>query len=307
MDDAIAKLVGDDADLAAQRADLAMAKARVMAANREGRDAAASAYRMVLDDPRVDEGRMKAALLAFESLLTSDPTEARKADRRWLLSWKADHAPEGGLVPALIAWAAAEESTFGDLSRALELHRRVLSLDSENADVMAAVSRLALATGDTAGAIRALTQQRDRSEGTAKSALELEIATILVDRTEKPEDALPFVSAVLVSSPQDDGALALAERLLTLPSAHAQAVAMLEKACDAAEDPELRARVLRQLLDARANPPAPRELRRRWFERLFDLHHAQGNLDLALHTALSAAAELPMVDSLWDRAESARP
>jgi len=302
MDDAIAKLVGDDADLAAQRADLAMAKARVMAANREGRDAAASAYRSVLDDARVDETRLKAALLSFESLLGA--ADSRTDDRRWLFGWKVDHAPEGGLVPALLAWASAEETAFLDLPRAFELYRRAQALDPENTEVMASVSRLALATGDTSGAIAALTARRDRSEGAARSALELEIATILVERTDHPEEALASVAAVLQSSPQDEIALGLAGRLLALPAAHVQAIAILERTSDAVEDPDVRAQVLRYLLDTQADPPDSRELRRRWFERLLELRHAQGNVDLALHTALAAAAELPTVESLWDRAES---
>ncbi len=303
MDQAIAKLAGGQPDLAAQRADLAMAKARVLAANREGRDGAAAAYRTVLDDPDVDEARIKAALLAFESLLTSDPSEARLNDRRWLLSWRADHAPEGGLIPALLAWATAEESTFGDHAQALELYKRALALDVDNAEVMASVARLSLALGDTAGAINALVARRDRSEGAARNALDLEIATILIERADRPRDAIAPVAAVLATAPQDDTALSLAVRLLSIPGTHADAIVMLEKALDAAEDLELRVRILHSVLDTPTEPPDPRELRRRWFERLLDLYRGQGRADLALETALAAARELPTVNSLWDRAE----
>jgi golgin subfamily B member 1 len=303
MDDAIARHAGDSADKAVQRADLRMAKARVMSANRDGRDAAAAAYRATLDDPGVDEGRHKAALLAFEMLLSREPPDAWVEDRRWLFAWKAAHAPEGEVAPAFLSWATAEESAFGDLERALALYRRVEALDPENADVLAAVSRLALATGDTGGAITALAARRDRSEGSARNALDLEIATILLYRTERGEEALISVDSVLKSAPQDEAALALAAQLLGIPKAHAQAVAILERAEAAADDPNQRSKILRHLLDARTDPPDPRELRKRWYERLLDVYRAQGRLDLALATALNAVEELPVVDSLLDRAE----
>jgi tetratricopeptide (TPR) repeat protein len=313
MDDAIGRHAGDSAEKAAQRADLRMAKARVLSANRDGRDAAAAAYRGTLDDPGVDEGRLKAALLAFEMLLSREPPDAWIEDRRWLLSWKADHAAEGELGPALLSWASAEESTFGDMNRALELYRRVESLDPENADVLAAISRLALATGDTGGAITALAARRDRSEGSAKNALDLEIATILLYRTDRAEEALVSVDSVLKSAPQDEAALALAAQLLALPKAHEAAVTILERAEAAAEEPNQRAKILRHLLDSRADSrdprgepprtPGPQDLRKRWYERLLDIYRSQGRLDLALATALSAVEELPVVDSLLDRAE----
>jgi tetratricopeptide (TPR) repeat protein len=303
MDDAIARHSGEAADQAAQRADLRMAKARVLSSNRDGRDVAAAAYRATLDDRGVDEGRLKAALQAFEMLLSREPPDAWVEDRRWLFSWKADHAAEGEAAPMLLSWATAEESTFGDFERALELYRRVEALDPENADVLAAISRLALATGDTGGAITALAARRDRSEGSAKNALDLEIATILLYRTERGEEALVPVDSVLKSAPQDEAALALAAQLLALPKAHAQAVAILERAEAAADEPNQRAKILRHLLDARTDPPDPRELRKRWYERLLDVYRAQGRLDLALATALNAVEELPVVDSLLDRAE----
>jgi tetratricopeptide (TPR) repeat protein len=303
MDDAIGRHAGDTVEKAAQRADLRMAKARVLSANRDGRDIAAAAYRATLDDKGVDDGRLKAALLAFEMLLSREPPDAWVEDRRWLLSWKADHAPEGELGPALLSWATAEESTFGDLTRALELYRRVEALDVENADVLGAISRLALATGDTGGAITALAARRDRSEGSAKNALDLEIATILLYRTDRAEEALVPVDSVLKNAPQDEAALALAAQLLGLSKAHDQAVAILERAEAAAEEPNQRAKILRHLLDARTDPPDPRELRKRWYERLLDVYRAQGRLDLALATALGAVEELPVVDSLLDRAE----
>ena len=304
MDGAVARLVGDGADLAAQRADLLMAKGRVLAANREGRDAAAAAYRAVLEDPGVDDGRLKSALLAFESLIASDHGDARKGDRRWLLSWKADHAREGGAVSALVAWASAEETVFADEGKALALYRRALLLDPENVEILAPIGRLSLATGDTSAAIRALMARRDRSDGVARNALDIEIATILVERTDRRDEALASIAAVLQSAPQDDAALAIAGRLLTVPATHARAVALLERACEGTDDPELHSRVLRQLLDADVNPPAARELRTTWYRRLLELHRNQGNLDLALHTALAGAGELPSEESLWDDAES---
>jgi tetratricopeptide (TPR) repeat protein len=303
MDDAIVRHAGDSPEKGAQRADLRMAKARVLSANRDGRDAASAAYRATLDDRSVDDGRLKAALLAFEMLLSREPADAWLEDRRWLLSWKAEHSPEGERMSALLAWASAEELTFGDQTRALALYRRVEELDPESAEVLAAISRLALSTGDMPGALAALSARRERSEGSTRSALDLEIATILLYRTDRVEEALAPVESVLSSTPHDEAALALAAQLLAFPKTHTRAIAILERAEAAAEEPSQKTTILQHLLDSRSDPPDPGELRRGWYERLLDAYSAEGRVDLALGTALTAVEELPIVDSLLDRAE----
>jgi hypothetical protein len=56
----------------------------------------------------------RGALYALESLLSSEPADARRADRRWLFSWRTERAADSEKVAALEAWAEAEESTLAD-------------------------------------------------------------------------------------------------------------------------------------------------------------------------------------------------
>ena len=299
---------GDDDD-AAYRADLRLAKARVLAGDGARHDDAAAAYRSLLEVERIDTTRQSAALAAFEGLIAVDPTNAsRREDARWLLAWRADHAAEGAKVQALVAWANAEETSFGDPARALELQKRILQVDPESADAMAAIARLALALGDIDGALAALTARRDRCGGPEKTALDLQLATTILDHTQRYDEALASVRAVLDATPQDATALALAARLLAEPSTRVRTIAMLEAACEAAEDPDVRAQILTRLLAASAasaaKDVATPEQRRAWWELLLDLHQARGELDVALGVVVRAATELPLVDTLWDRAEA---
>jgi len=243
---------GDEEDMA-YRADLRLARARVLAADEARRDDAAAAYRALLESERIDEARKAAALAAFEALIAADaPNPARRDDARWLMSWRADNAPEGERVQALLAWANAEETQFGDARRALELQQRILQVDPENTDAMASIARLALALGDTDGALAALAARRDRCEGPEKSALDLQLATILLERTSRFEDALASVRAVLEATPQDPTALELIGRLLAVPQTRAAAIAALEAACEGAEDADVRGTILSRLLSASA-------------------------------------------------------
>src|SRR5262249_10130148 len=179
----------------------------------------------------------------------------------------------------------------------------VLKIDPDNADAMTSIARLALSLGKVDEAVSALIARRDRSEGAAKSALDLEIAGVLIERNTRLPEALACIASVLENAPHDGTALALAARLLSAPETRAATIALLERTLESVEDVEVRAQVLTRLLDT---PPdaASRELRRGWFERLLDLESSQGQRELALSTVLRAAEELPTIDSLWDRAEA---
>ena len=297
--DAAVKTTEADPDANVLHAELRMAKGRILSADPAHHARAATAYREVLAEAGLDETRTRAAVSAFEGLLAVRTDDATVADRRWLCQWRVDHAPEGEKLHALVAWAETEETRLSDLPAALELHKKVLAIDPENAESLGAVSRLALATGDVQGAIDALVTRRDRSDGEARTRLDLEIATILLDRTERLAEALVSVGSVLESAPNDDAALALASRLLAMPQTRAPAAQMLEKTFDVADD-AVRVRILDCLLGDRA---APAERRQDWYERLLDLLENQGRDGDAYEAVLRAAAEMPGVASLWDRAE----
>jgi tetratricopeptide (TPR) repeat protein len=305
MDDAVARNAGDDVDAGARRTELRMAKARVLAANRDGRDAAASAYRAILEDSPVVEAQLKAALFAFESLLSSEAAEARRPDRRWLYAWRAERAvADEEKAAALEAWAIAEETTFGDPEQALQLYRRALALGPENVRVLSSVARLSLGIGDAEGAVTALLAQRDKSDGEARRAVELEIAKTFLHRLARPDDALAAVTRILEDAPDDPGALALAGQLLTNDATRDAMAKVLETAQHASQDPRVRARILRALLDALVSgAAADPAIRRGWFEELLQIYRETEEPTLGFELALAAAQEHPDVTDFWDDAE----
>src|SRR5208283_3183597 len=100
-------------------------------------------------------------------------------------------------------------------------------------------------------------------------AVELEIAQVLLTRTTRSREAIDALRAVLADAPNDPTARALAGRLLEQASTRADAIQMLEQACEATEDTVVRSEILARLLDAPVEPDT--EARREWFERLCDL------------------------------------
>ena len=302
LDEAIARLDQVRALDGEQRAQLLLARTRVLGSDPARADDAAKAYRGVLGDARV-AGVHPQALASFDALVAADPdAPRRRADRRWLLEWRAEHAPEQERAARLLEWARAEEEIFADPVHALAIHRRVLAADADSDEALTSVARLALTTGDTDEALAALRARRDRAEGTARSAIELETAQVLLARTTRWSDALGSLRAVLAETPNDPAARALASQLLAHRATRADAIRMLEQACDASEDAEAKAQILVRLLDAPADADDA-TARRGWFERLCDLQRSGGDMAAALATAVRAAREMPEVPALWDRVE----
>ena len=191
---------------------------------------------------------------------------------------------------------------FADPVHALALHRRVLTLDADSDTALTSVARLALATGDTDQALEALRARRDRAEGPSRVAIELEIAQVLLSRTTRWQDALEALRPVLQETPSDPSARALASQLLAHRATRSGAIAMLEQACDASEDADVKEQILTRLLDA-PNDADDSSARRGWFERLCDQLRGRGDDEAALAIALRATREMPEVPPLWDRAE----
>ncbi len=282
---------------------LLLARARALGADPARADDTARAYRAILDEPRFDRTHHASALAALEALVARDAESPRRLlDRRWLLEWRAEHAPEEERVTRLLEWAHDEESVFGDPARALALHKRVLGIDPECDDAMSSVARLALATGDTEDALSALRARRDRAEGPTRIGVDLEIAEVLLARTTRWSEALDALRSVLAESPNEPGARALATQLLAHRATRAETIVALEQACEAADDKDARAEILTHLLDAPADAEDA-DGRREWFVRLSDLRRESGQMEEALATAMRAARELPHVDALWERAE----
>ncbi|WP_437764969.1 tetratricopeptide repeat protein [Sorangium sp. So ce281] len=295
------------------------ALARVLAADPERQDDAASVYRRLLspqDDGDAALGALDAAALeAFRAFLAQSPdTLARRVDRRWLFTLLMERGHEGERPRALSAWAAWEEE-IGNRAAAAALYARLLEVDPENDDALAARGRLLAEVGDHEGAAEVLAARRDRSQGSARVALDVELATLLFDRLDRPADALDAVAPAIEAGTIEPAVIEIVQRALGRPETQARAALLLERACDALDDPEARVALLEALLassPADAAPGAPLDagslaaaqraaVRRGWFERLLD--HHDHDAPRGLDAALRAVSELPGELALWDRLE----
>jgi tetratricopeptide (TPR) repeat protein len=279
------------------RVSVRSARARVLAADPARRPEAIAAYRTILKDGDDPTG---AEVRAFDALLGRIGAEAAD-DRRWLFAHRVERAADGDRIPILLAWAEAEETALGDPAAAAELYARVSAIDPEHDDALAARARLLLAQGDLEGAAEAIDRRRAQREGSARAALDLELATLLLERLDRPLEALDAVAPVLEASPADPAALRLVERALHRPASRRRAAELLERAADAAEDSAASSALLEVLLSTPPADPELGEARRGWFGRLLDRPDLPP--DQALAVALRAASELPHDLSLWERAE----
>ncbi|WP_437524415.1 hypothetical protein WME79_35980 [Sorangium sp. So ce726] len=295
------------------------ALARVLAADPERQDDAASVYRRLLsphDDGDAALGALDAAALeAFRAFLAQSPdTLARRVDRRWLFTLLVERGHEAERPRALSAWAAWEEE-IGNRAAAAALYARLLEADPENDDALAARGRLLAEVGDHEGAAEVLAVRRDRSQGSARVALDVELATLLFDRLDRPADALDAVAPAIEAGTIEPAVLEIVQRALGRPETQARAALLLERACDALDDPEARVALLEALLASSPADAAPGALldagslaaaqraavRRGWFERLLD--HHDHDAPRGLDVALRAVSELPGELALWDRLE----
>ena len=278
------------------------ARARVLAQDPARFAEAAAAYRALLD---VGDDESGAEARAFDAFLSTRGPEAA-AERRWLFGHRAERADEGERIAILRVWAEAEEGSLGDPAAAAGLYARVVGLDPENDDALAACARLLLAQGDLEGAAAAIHRRRALAQGSgsARAALDLELGALLLDRLDRPEEALDVVASTLEESPQDAAVLRLVERALAdlgRPAVRQRAAELYERAADAAEDPEAFAALMDVLLATPADDPELSGARRGWFERLLERPGLAP--ERALAVALQAAGELPQELALWERAE----
>ena len=282
-------------------ADLRIAKARVLSLDPAFRESVIETYRRILETPGVDEGRVNASAHALEELLPAPKPGLEKSTRRWLAEWKVGHAAAEHKMAALLDWGDVEERVLLDPRRALEVYRRAIAMDAQNVDATAAIARLSIAGGDIEGAIVALVAQRELLEGAARTSVDLDLATILLEKGERPTSAMEYVAEVLDRAPSDARALSLAARMLGLRDTKTRAVAVLEGALDGAEDPAARAQILEKLVASQADVAL--ETRFDWYQRLIDLHLESGQKKAAFEAVRAITRVMPDRTNLWDKAE----
>ncbi len=282
------------------RAALRTARARVLAADPARHAEILASYRSILES---GEGDTAAAAEALEGLLRAGGAAAGP-DLRWLFRWRAAQAAEGERVALFLAWAEVEEQVISDASAAAELYEKVIAIDPQHDQALAAKFRIQLEGGDAEGALATLALRRDQAEGEARALLELSRAELLLEPLKRPGEALEAVSAVLtgeIGEAVRTPGLALVRRLLALDETRAGAGALLERGAEAATDPALAAAMVEVLLSADAGDADQREARRAWLERL--LSRPDLAPERALDLSVRALLQVPLDIAGWERAE----
>ncbi len=269
--------------------------ARVLAAEPDRQDEAAAIYRKLLESPESD---LKSIYTAFEGFLEG---KTRHEDRRYLYAFRLARATEDERIPLLLAWAQDEERTMSDAKAASELYARVLAINPDHAEALEARARLLLDAGDVEGAVLLIATQRNARTGESRAALDRHLATLYIERLDRPWLALSTIEPVLEENPGDEEAIAIAARTLDHPDTRARAASVLEQVCDRAESQEIRTKILDTLLSTPSDAPELRAKRTGWFERL--LAPLSDNPHKALEVTLRAVAERPNEAALWDRVE----
>jgi tetratricopeptide (TPR) repeat protein len=298
IDEALASW-GDDATPFARR--LLSAKARAFS-KAERDDEAADVYQALI------EAEADPALVAeLEALIAASPSAEWRSHRlRWLFAWRVAEAADPLAVE--LEWAAIEEGTFNDASGAIEVLERALRRDADCRAALESLTRLKLVTGDVEGGLSALGKLRQLGGEQGSFAIEQDVATLLIERLDRPGEALPLLEAALARGPADRGLRALAQRVATGGSAYAfHACELLERASIQADPPEQQRVVLRLLLEQngvvdRSDQQAAgrrKALRTRWFKTLLDLADDSTAFELSERAAEELVAE-PM---LWEATE----
>lgn len=281
-------------ELGRRRRDLMISKARVLVGLPALEDEAVRTYRLLLEEYGNDED-----IDAFQNLLAKVSVNAARADdTRWLFQWRTDHAEPEKKTSILISWARWEEAQ-ADAERAIAVYERILQSEPANAVALTALSRLKMDMGDVEGVLETLRSLRGRGELDDLAAIDLQIASILIERLDRPQEAIELLASVLESSPTDAEALRIARIALAKPESQSATAAALVRAAQKADE-STRAAMLRVLIDASDGSLDLRPQRAQWYGELVEL---TADSEAAFAIALEGAASLPEIDALWDAAE----
>ena len=293
--DLVETLVAHCAD-ARLAADLRSSVARVLATDAGFDQRVIQTYRELLDA----ETPVDAVELDYERFLDTRPNLDRRVNElRWLMQRRTDRAKKD--VAPLLLWAEMEYIEFKSLPQAIELYESVLTLDAERVDVLLILQALHDETGNAEKALSVVSALRDQSEGELRIDAEIARAALLIERLDRPVEALEVIEPLVRVAKVAPEALRIVHLGLSHEASRQHAAALLERATEAEDDPSARAEVLQLLLETSASLPGFEDARARWYLRLIDCSGDDPNR--ALDTALRAAEELPGRMELWERAE----
>ncbi|HEX8790523.1 MAG TPA: tetratricopeptide repeat protein [Polyangiaceae bacterium] len=254
-------------------------------------DEAVATYKALVEEDDSDE-------LAVQTLDRILRESDRRDDLRWLFDLRASRANTAHKLELLGEWAILEEEAFGSPERAVGIYRRLLEIVPHHGGALRALARLLRAQGDAAGAVEALSLDRDQREGAERAAREIEIARLLVDPLHKHVEALAACERALELSPNDGRAIEVIEQLLPQPETRARAAALLERAYDQTGAARRQAEVLEVLIAT----TAARDDRIALYARLAEVHEGKlADARSAFDVVARAAGEFPSELHLWDR------
>ena len=234
----------------------------------------------------------------LDKLLTA---HNRTEDMRWLFEHRATHAATAEeRVNILVKWAELERSTFRDPTRAVELYRRILTLDERHDGALAAMAQLLLDADQLAEGADALERRRQNIEGAERVELEVRLAELYAGRLERPADALTAAVAALERAPEDARALNVVEHLLDVEGVRRDAATVLATRFASGGEARREAQALSVLLEAAET----REQKLNLVRRLMVVYDQKlSSTGTALTFALRALGEFPDELDLWDTAE----
>src|SRR5262249_24305669 len=149
-------------------------------------------------------------------------------------------------------------------------YEEVLEADATNVDARQARLRLELAGGDAERLLRTLRSIRERVSSEEAQGVDLAIATLLVERLDRADEALPILRSAFERTPGDAEALGLAGEALRKPESRAEAAKLVAEVAAAAEGPSAEELLSRLIAETRGAPDV-KAARVSWYKRLVEL------------------------------------
>jgi tetratricopeptide (TPR) repeat protein len=209
-------------------------------------DAAIAAWKRVLESKDDDQEALSALSRLYQS-------ERRFEELSECLERQSDLAEDGEARKELLAQAAAlEEQTLERPERAIELHRRVLTLDEADAGALSALERLYETAGDMRQLADILGRQAELAgQGRERRDILGKLARVYENELSDRFEAIGCYKAARELDPNDADALAALDRLYLAEQMWADLLEVLEAELALAGAPaareELRFRIARVL------------------------------------------------------------
>ena len=256
-------------------------------------DEAVRSYRALLEKEPNDAD----AVNALEQILRR---EGKRDELRWLLELRVEHAAsDGDRLDVLTEWAALEEDVFEEPQRAVQIHRRILELDTGAQRSLASLAQLLGSAEDYAGAATVIEQHRELLDGAERADKEAALAEIYLTKLGRHADALEAAVRTLDLVDADPRAMNVLNQLLESESTRERAAEVLATQYATSGEARNEAQAIEVMLQTTTDPAERMNL----FGRLADVQEEKlGAFGSAFDVILKALRESPTEVSLWDRA-----